>query len=404
LSLRLGVTAFNAGIHVAGLDEVEFADNAEAGTADRGLTHHSQIFDFEVRALANNGSTIDVVLPLNEALPNNAIYRKFNARTGWYDFVENSTNRLKSAPGTEGFCPSVGDSSYTTGLTAGHYCLLVSIEDGGPNDADGLANGEVIDPGVVAVVIDPTTFEVSGGGSGGSLGWPLLTLLLSVSVVVRQRPKKLLSQLSLLGILLVATFTVTAEPYVQRASLQSLYITGNAGLADTDTSKSQLQNNLANEGIEATVGSVDTQRWGWGVGVGYDVGNGLAFEVEYQDLQEVDFTFSSIDTVNNVADIHPDSGAGMQLSAVYRYWITDQWNVQVRSGAFFWDADYDVKQADGTKFGKDKDSGVDPAWGVGGGYKINSQWAVSGEFRRYEFDHAKTDFYTLGFMWWPWGK
>lgn len=404
LSLRLGVTAFNAGIHVAGLDEAAFADNAEAGTTDRGYTHYSQIFDFEVRGLANNGTTIDVVLPLNQALPSNAVYRKFDEQTGWYDFVENANNTLKSAPGTEGFCPSVGDNSYTAGLTAGHYCLLVSIEDGGPNDADKLANGEVIDPGVIAVVIDPTTFEVSGGGSGGSLGWPLLALLFFVSVVVRQRPKRLLRQLSLVGILIVASFTATAEPYVQSASLQSLYITANAGLADTDTSKSQLQNHLANEGIEAVVGSVDTERWGWGLGVGYDVGNGLAFEVGYQDLQEVDFTFSSIDTVNNVADIHPDSGEGMQLSAVYRYWITDQWNVQVRGGAFFWDADYDVKQANGTTVGKDKDSGVDPAWGVGGAYKISSQFAVSGEFRRYEFDNAKTDFYTLGVMWWPWGE
>jgi len=172
LSLRLGVTAFNAGIHIASLDETGFADNADANTSDEAYKHHSQIFDFEVSGLANNGATIDVVLPLNQALPSDAIYRKFDAQTGWYDFVENSQNTLKSAPGLEGFCPSIGDNSYTEGLNAGYYCLLVSIEDGGPNDADGAADGTVIDPGVVAVAI-PSLVRTSGG----AVGWPLLLLL-----------------------------------------------------------------------------------------------------------------------------------------------------------------------------------------------------------------------------------
>ena len=56
-----------------------------------------------------------------------------------------------SAAGDPGVCPAAGSASYADGLTAGHHCVQLVVEDGGANDADGLANGVIRDPGGVAM-------------------------------------------------------------------------------------------------------------------------------------------------------------------------------------------------------------------------------------------------------------
>jgi MYXO-CTERM domain-containing protein len=51
----------------------------------------------------------------------------------------------------EGTCPELGSDSYTLGLTTGDDCVQLMIEEGGPNDADGLVNGTLVDPGGFAI-------------------------------------------------------------------------------------------------------------------------------------------------------------------------------------------------------------------------------------------------------------
>ena len=43
------------------------------------------------------------------------------------------------------------------GLTEGHWCVQITIEDGGENDDDQLANNQIVDPGGVAVLITQNT-------------------------------------------------------------------------------------------------------------------------------------------------------------------------------------------------------------------------------------------------------
>ena len=71
--------------------------------------------------------------------------------TGWQDFIVDEKNSLASAPGEKGICPPPNDSAYTSGLTSGHHCVQLRLEDGGPNDTDGTANGVITDPGGVAI-------------------------------------------------------------------------------------------------------------------------------------------------------------------------------------------------------------------------------------------------------------
>jgi hypothetical protein len=122
------------------------------GDQSRDTTHKpvGGIFDFEIKHLPLEGQTIRVVIPQREAIPAEAVYRKYH-NGSWKDFVSNDNNRLHSAPGNPGFCPPPGDAQWEAGLIAGYLCVQLTLEDGGPNDADGLVNKAIADPGVVSV-------------------------------------------------------------------------------------------------------------------------------------------------------------------------------------------------------------------------------------------------------------
>ncbi len=119
-----------------------------------------------------NGASVNIVLPLSIAIPADAVARKF-ANGEWRDFSPLGGDTIKSAPGSAGTCPAPGNAAYLPGLTAGDFCLQVTITDGGHNDADGTANGTIRDPiglasgsiitgGGVSTVGNPPT----GGGGG----------------------------------------------------------------------------------------------------------------------------------------------------------------------------------------------------------------------------------------------
>jgi hypothetical protein len=101
-----------------------------------------------------------VVLPQRQPVPEDALYRKYSD-DGWVDFVADENNVLRSAPGEPGYCPPPGSDEYIDGLVAGSWCVELTLEDGGPNDADGAVNGEILDPGGVAVLATGNTFPVA---------------------------------------------------------------------------------------------------------------------------------------------------------------------------------------------------------------------------------------------------
>ncbi|RYV03098.1 hypothetical protein SOPP22_05920 [Shewanella sp. OPT22] len=115
----------------------------------------SKLLNFIVSNIETTGESIDLVIPLSngEVLPPNAIYRKWSPESGWFTFVENAGNVIMSGIKDKlGNCPSLNDiSAFSAGLTTGHNCVRLTIEDGGPNDMDGEANGIVHDPGKFAV-------------------------------------------------------------------------------------------------------------------------------------------------------------------------------------------------------------------------------------------------------------
>ncbi|NRB38161.1 MAG: S8 family serine peptidase [Pseudomonadales bacterium] len=122
---------------------------------DADFSNVGGLFDFEIRHVSPVGSSVQLVIPLHQAIPADASYRKLNPTNGWQDFAIDANNQLYSTAGEAGVCPSPGDASYLPGLNEGHFCVELTIEDGGANDADNEANGKIVDPGGVAVQIIP---------------------------------------------------------------------------------------------------------------------------------------------------------------------------------------------------------------------------------------------------------
>ncbi len=194
LSLRLGDTAFAAGADGALVTVADISaygggeGNAGSASATDTLANNGDYYDFEVSGLPDAGQSVRIVIPYTDALPAGAVYRKYDPVTGWSDFViDGNNNVVASAPGTPSECPPPGAASFVEGLTAGHYCVQITIQDGGSNDQDGLANHVIEDPAqigfeppVVIVEPQPSTFSFSSSTGGGALSvwWFVLILWL----------------------------------------------------------------------------------------------------------------------------------------------------------------------------------------------------------------------------------
>ncbi|YCO04958.1 choice-of-anchor U domain-containing protein [Vibrio sp. VNB-15] len=60
-------------------------------------------------------------------------------------------------------------ASWIDGLNEGHWCVQVTIKDGGPNDDDNIANGTIIDPSGVAVRASDTALPQTTDGQSLSI-------------------------------------------------------------------------------------------------------------------------------------------------------------------------------------------------------------------------------------------
>ncbi|OUS31017.1 hypothetical protein A9Q99_04925, partial [Gammaproteobacteria bacterium 45_16_T64] len=108
------------------------------------ITSTANLFDIEITNLPSAGDTIDVVLPLNRPLASDAAVLWFNHSSfAWSFFDTTASDIVSSTTGSPGNCPPVDDTSYTSGLTPGSYCLKLSVTDGGNNDHDNGTNGVI---------------------------------------------------------------------------------------------------------------------------------------------------------------------------------------------------------------------------------------------------------------------
>lgn len=161
LALRLGEAVFAQGASQASLPEDALRQDVDFGYPDG-------VADFEITGL-EPGAGADVVMPLARPLPAGAVYRKLMFGV-WQDFTVGGTEALASAPGTDGACPPPGSALYRAGLHAGDGCLQITLADGGPNDADGSANGVIRDPGGIGLPVAVELEVIPRSGLGARDG------------------------------------------------------------------------------------------------------------------------------------------------------------------------------------------------------------------------------------------
>ncbi|MCK4833623.1 MAG: hypothetical protein KAT12_02560, partial [Gammaproteobacteria bacterium] len=174
----------------------DITDHGGAGgiaVTNAGTDHTfiSGLLNFKISGLTESIESIHVVIPLQSAIQDGAVYRKYN-QTGWFDFVEDDLNELNSAAGNDGSCPQPGSNLYAAGMTVGHLCLQLTIQDGGANDADGVRNFVVRDPGGLALAPEAEVTAEAADNSGrvGSVSlWFMLMLAILAATVWQQRVK-----------------------------------------------------------------------------------------------------------------------------------------------------------------------------------------------------------------------
>lgn len=188
LRLMVGSVAQLRGGAGAGLSA---EDIAAVGIGPDSITNVGGHVDFVVRDIPTRGASVAIVIPQRQPVPENPVYRKHDGI--WFTLVEDARNRLASAPGERGVCPPPGSEEYRPGLNVGDWCVELTIEDGGPNDTDGLANGMIRDPGGVGTrgpvsppPSPPPSVGAGGGGGGGAFGLVGLFGLLGFAALRRR--------------------------------------------------------------------------------------------------------------------------------------------------------------------------------------------------------------------------
>ena len=191
--LRLGKTALAAGNYHA-LISMNILKNfgSESGgiavnVEDIEFKYDLGIYDFELHGIEINSNDTQVVIALKGALTEGSVYRLYQDQ--WKAFVVDERNYLSSSPGNLGTCPAPGHESYQAGLNTGDYCVQVTIEDGGPNDADATVNYIVKNTGGLADLvsndIEETGDEQDESSGSGGLN-PLLIVLIMFLVWFRR--------------------------------------------------------------------------------------------------------------------------------------------------------------------------------------------------------------------------
>lgn len=190
---EIAVAAQVDGIVIGMQDLIAHGGSGGSAVTNAATDHTflSSLINFEIHGLTDAIESVHVVVPLSSSIQEGAVFRKYNS-SGWFDFVIDDKNEIASTAGEDGACPQPGSSDYSAGLTTGHLCVQVIIQDGGANDADGVRNFIVKDPGGLALAPEPEE-EVSSNASGrvGSVSmWFILILIASIAFIWRLRTLK----------------------------------------------------------------------------------------------------------------------------------------------------------------------------------------------------------------------
>ena len=372
----------------------------EGLVADEDFEPAGGIFDFVIRDLPTAGQSVRIVIPQQAPIPANAVYRKFMGGE-WVNFVENADNTLHSAPGNPGYCPPPGDETWAPGLVEGYLCVQLNIQDGGPNDADGVVNSAIADPGAVSSAKPvapppppppPPATSIDSKG-GGALDWTWL-LFGGVLLVLRRYGSKKPAVL----LLVVALFSGASQAQPKAGDT---YLRLSVYQAEGDQSAGDFSSAMANDGMAVSLRDYDESRVAYRLSVGYQWSEATSVELGYLDLGDVTVNFDT--TVTDMAALtraleehYPMSADGFTLSHRFGHHFTSGLSLSGEVGIFMWDGKIDV---DGAAIDPDLGSGIDPLVGVQLDYRLAEPVSLGLGYQRIFFDGQAVDLMGVSGIW-----
>lgn len=183
-TLKVGQWARKAESGGAQISSVDLPDFTPANNVLSG-----ELVDFEIHGTNEINPYARLVIPLTTPIPVDAEYWKFDGES-WKAFDDSGQDYVASSAKVDEACPDADSDQFIPGLKPFDECLLLVIEDGGPNDTDGDVNGVVRDPGGFTI---PSVSDVqqqqsnlqkpsSSPGGAGSLYYLLVMLILILTV------------------------------------------------------------------------------------------------------------------------------------------------------------------------------------------------------------------------------
>ncbi|MDO6424424.1 tandem-95 repeat protein [Saccharophagus degradans] len=392
---RLGQFALAGRSGGARLDKQDIAQQEDL-IEDTDFELQSDLFDFEVADLPSVGQSVSVVIPQQMAIPANGVYRKFNNGV-WSTFVEDANNSLHSAAGELGYCPPPGDASWQTGLIQGSYCVQLTIEDGGPNDADGLVNGSVEDPGGIAV---QNSQSVSTRGSGGGSLAPVLVVLLGGlawanrkkrAVSTRNKSKNNANKniaASVAAAVALSLPSENAQALDWQNIVQNSFGEVSISRASGSHNKSDFVKGMAADGLVVTPTKYDTASTAFHFMLGYNYNEHLAATVGYLDLGKIAVDFD-VPSGNSSAlptalkNNYPHTGSGLTLGARYTAQLMQPLMGYAELGAFVWQGE--VVSVEGIA-DTELEGSVDPYFALGASLPLNKDAQIGIKYQYHTLD------------------
>ena len=171
------------------------------------------------------------------------------------------------------------------------------------------------------------------------------------------------------------------------------------GKALGDTNASQLDNQLAAQGLTANASSSDDNRSAWQLSLGYDFDPNWSAEFGYVDLGQIETTFSgtTVDInsfLSSVSTIHPQTAQGWRMGGVFRQAIAEKSWFLLRGGVLHWRSDYTLSTASVSR--SVKASGVGNTVGLGVEVEAMANTRVGVNYDRYDIDGESVSVYSAG--------
>ena len=218
LQINLGPTAFASANNYARMSTARVENLRGIPLEGNIVSADGQILDVEITNLPEAGSSARIIVPQAAPLPASQTgappeFIVFTSLDSWESFTADGNNNIAAQLKSDSYCPGFDEAAtYTNTLNTGDECLMITVQDGGPNDYDGVANGSIHFMGSVFVStsnvsstsqVDGETFsgnndraleelnrlDLGTGGGGGHLGFVSVLYLLITLLFRRHYPR-----------------------------------------------------------------------------------------------------------------------------------------------------------------------------------------------------------------------